>query len=134
MQHWIAQNEEWIALLGIFSIIAFVASLFLVPLIIINLPVDYFTRPSKARSRSLFGTLLHVGKNLLGVLFLIIGFLMLVLPGQGLLTLLLGLSLIDFPSKRLIQIKLIRMHAVSRSIKWMRRKANRAPLQLPDIT
>ena len=40
-----------------------------------------------------------IGKNLLGVFFVLIGIAMLVLPGQGILTIIAGMMLLDFPGR-----------------------------------
>ena len=56
---------------------------------------------------------------------------MLVLPGQGLLTLVIGLSLMNFPGKRRLIIRILRRPRVFRTINTMRDKARRPPLQWP---
>ena len=43
--------------------------------------------------------LVHIAKILIGLCLLLSGIVMLVLPGQGLITMLLGLSLLPFPGK-----------------------------------
>ncbi len=52
-------------------------------------------------------------------------------PGQGILTILIGLSLLDFPGKRKMELKLIRLRAVRRGINWIRARAQQPPLDLP---
>ena len=52
-------------------------------------------------------------------------------PGQGILTILIGLSLLDFPGKRKMELKLIRLRAVRRGINWIRARAQQPPLELP---
>ena len=63
---------------------------------------DYFIRsdttPGGWRSRHPLLRVVALSiKNLVGVLFVLMGILMLVLPGQGILTLLIGIRLLDFP-------------------------------------
>jgi hypothetical protein len=63
-----------------------------------------------------------------GYLFLVLGAFMLILPGQGVLTIVAGLALIDFPGKhRLIQW-LVARPSVLKSMNWMRERAGRDPL------
>ncbi len=131
MIDWLSRNEEWLAILGGISVVAFVASLILVPLVVISLPSDFFTRPGRAMPRTPLRLALHALKNVLGGCFVLAGIVMLVLPGQGILALLLGFSLIDFPAKRRIQLKLISRPHVYRSIAWIRHKANRPDLEIP---
>jgi hypothetical protein len=124
--------EDWFALLGIFSVLTFVGSLVLVPFIILNLPVDYFVRqPTDRRKISVGRALLHLCKNMLGGLFVLMGLLMLVLPGQGVLSLLLGFSMIDFPAKRRIQISILSIPRVRKAVNWIRIKGKRSPIEIP---
>jgi UPF0716 family protein affecting phage T7 exclusion len=71
-----------------------------------------------------------IGKNLLGGLLMIAGLAMLVLPGQGLLTLFVGFLLIDFPGKYRLEKWLIRRRYILRPINWLRARRHRAPLQV----
>ena len=59
------------------------------------------------------------------------GALMLVLPGQGLLTLLAGLMLVEFPAKRRLELWILRRAPVLRVVQWMRSRAGKPPLDLP---
>lgn len=96
--------------LGCASVLLFVVSLVLVPVYLARLPRDYL-REGGARSQSL---LLRVVRNLAGVVLVLVGVAMLVLPGQGLLTLLVGLLLLDFPRKRqLLRSLLGRPHVLA---------------------
>ena len=119
------------------SIITFVATLLIVPWVLVRLPSDYFVRDTRIplalpkRHPSIRITLL-VLKNLLGAVLLLGGIAMLVLPGQGLLTMLLGLSLLDFPGKFWLERKMIQRRAVHRSVNWIRRKGGREPMIVPD--
>ncbi len=73
-----------------------------------------------------------LGKNIAGVFFLLMGIIMLITPGQGLLTILIGLLLMDFPGKRRFEIWLIRIPSIHRAINWIRKKGDKAPLKLPS--
>jgi len=72
-----------------------------------------------------------VVKNVVGWLLVGAGVAMLVLPGQGILTLLVGLTLVNFPGKRDLELWLVRRVPVRRALDWIRRRAGRPPLQLP---
>jgi len=52
-----------------------------------------------AAGQSLLVLIVGAFKNLLGVLLFMLGLIMLVTPGQGILTLLFGLMLMNFPGK-----------------------------------
>ena len=62
----------------------------------------------------------------------LMGLAMLVLPGQGVLTLLIGISLLDFPGKRKLEKKIVRAPTVHRAIDAIRRRAGQPPLLLPE--
>lgn len=131
-QIWIKENEFVIAwALGI-SALTFVGSLIAVPIVVIQMRTDFFVRGAKAAvPLTPLRLARHMAKNVLGAILLLMGFGMLFLPGQGLLTLLLGLSLLDFPGKRGLQLKLVRLKGVRRSIDWMRHRAGKEPLEIP---
>jgi UPF0716 family protein affecting phage T7 exclusion len=71
-----------------------------------------------------------VVRNVFGSLLLVVGVLMLVLPGQGLLTILIGLTLLDFPGKRRFVRRLLMRPQVLRVINAIRRRFGVAPLQV----
>ena len=71
-------------------------------------------------------------KNLLGAILVTGGLIMFVTPGQGILTLLIGLLLLNFPGKRRLEIRLIRMKPLKRAVDWIRHKAGHRPIVLPE--
>jgi hypothetical protein len=74
-----------------------------------------------------------VVKNVVGVVFLLAGFAMLFLPGQGVLTMLIGVSLMDFPRKRELEAKMVGQPTLLGIINAMRHKYGKPPLTLaPD--
>ena len=99
-----------------------------------EVPADFFMPhfvPDEELSHPLKRAVFGLGKNLLGAVVFLAGVAMLFIPGQGLLTMLLGLALIDFPGKRAMEIKLVRMPKVHGAMNWVRRKYGREPLQIP---
>lgn len=66
-------------------------------------------------------------KILFGICLLLAGIAMLVLPGQGLITIVVGLSLLPFPGKDALEQKLLSLKSVQSSLNWIRKKANKAP-------
>ncbi len=136
MIEWIQGNEAavwWLIMSGI----SFVATLIAVPLILIQVPADYFMkvrreRPHMIKRHPAIRITLILLRNLLGYLFMLAGLLMLALPGQGLLTFFVGILLADFPGKDRFIRWLISQGGVHRTIDWLRRKAGREPLILSD--
>ncbi len=114
-------------LLGLFSLLTFVGSLIAVPWMIGRLPADYFLThwqevDQRRHRHFVVAIVLHVVRNFLGLLLLLAGIAMLVLPGQGLLTILVGLSVMDFPAKRKVLATVVAKGAVQRGLNWIRRK------------
>ncbi|HVR21647.1 MAG TPA: PGPGW domain-containing protein [Polyangiaceae bacterium] len=129
------QHPVLLASLAVISLVTFVASLLGVPFFLARLPADYFSRSEKKAlgfepSNRPLRTLLAVGKNALGALLVVLGVLMLVLPGQGILTLLVGLLLLDFPGKRRLERRLVGTPRVLRVVNALRKRWNRPPLEL----
>ena len=118
------------------SVVTFVGSLLALPVLVARLPVDYFTDPRRHRNRlrqdrPLFYVALRGLKNLVGWALILSGILMLVLPGQGLLTILIGLILIDFPGKYALERRLASNPRILGAINWLRRRSGRDPLLAP---
>lgn len=134
---WIRDRPGVLAALVFGSIGLFVGTLLVVPVLIARMRADHFMwrapPPDAFLGRHPAVRWLGKGlKNLVGAVLLLMGIAMLVLPGQGILTILIGLSLLDFPGKRKLELRLVRQRHVRRSIDWIREKAEQPPLQVPD--
>ncbi len=99
-----------------------------------RLPEDYFdmrvARKFLPRANPALRSVAVVAKNLIGLVLLLAGIAMLVLPGQGVLTILIGVSLMDFPKKRLLESKLIGQPLVFSGINRLRARFHKPPLTL----
>jgi Putative transmembrane protein (PGPGW) len=130
-------STETLVWLAALSIIFFIGTLIAIPFILVRLAADYFDvrvpRPWMQDHHPVLRVIGHVVKNALGAVFLFAGFLMLFLPGQGVLTMLIGISMLDFPGKRKLEAKLIGQPTVLSVINSMRKKRRKPPLVLaPD--
>ncbi len=104
MMHWLEQYQELVTWMGVVSILMFVGSLIMLPWLVSLIPADYFAHDSRVPPRwkqahPVFRIALLVLKNLAGYIILFAGLVMLVLPGQGLLSILVALMLMDYPGK-----------------------------------
>ena len=131
--------QQWIPVdvligLTVASAIGFVGTLFAIPMILVRLPADYFdTRTPRHWMKDHHPALRLLGliaKNVIGIVFLLAGFAMLFLPGQGVLTMLIGISLMDFPKKRQLEAKMVGQPTVLGVINSMRQKFGKPPLTL----
>lgn len=132
LQHWV--SVDVLVGLTIASIIGFIGSLIAIPWILVRLPSDYFDlRVPRHWMKDHHPVLRMLGliiKNAVGALFVAVGFLMLFLPGQGLLTMLIGISLLDFPYKRRLEARIIGQPAILNVVNSMRHKFHKPPLTL----
>ncbi len=132
---WIHGNEELMWRVAALSGVAFLATLLLVPFILVRLPSDYFShrgrREMRAHSRHpLVRAFFALLKNILGLLFVMAGIVMLVLPGQGILTIVVGLMLINFPGKYRAERWVVGQLSVLRAINWIRARADKPPMSI----
>jgi len=119
------------------SVAMFLGSLVLLPILVSRIRPDYFLSrqppPESWGDRHAASRFVVLAiKNALGLVLLVAGIAMLVLPGQGVLTILVGISLLDFPGKRRLELRIVRQRRVLRAINWMRARAGRPPLILPE--
>lgn len=118
------------------SILTFVASLLLLPIVVRRIRADHFVgerppRPEWALRRPLLWRAWHLAKNVLGSVLLAVGVAMLVLPGQGLLTMFAGLVLVDLPGKRGLEQRIVAIPRIRRALNWIRARGGRPPLLDP---
>jgi hypothetical protein len=130
-------HEALIVWLTITSIVTFVATLIAVPWMIVRIPSHYFSHRKRvdkmwAHRHPAIRMLLITGKNILGYILILAGVTMLVLPGQGMLTILIGIILIDIPGKFRFEKWVVTRPPVLRSINWLRLRARRAPLVIEE--
>jgi hypothetical protein len=131
---WFAARPSVLVGLGVSSIFIFILSLLGVSWFVAQIPEDYFSttkrNPSGLKDRAPFlRLLLLIGKNFLGVCLIAGGLLMIVLPGQGLITIITGLLLIDYPGKFQLEQKIVSIPSVLRTLNWIRIKAKKPLLK-----
>ena len=116
------------------SVATFVASLVTLPILVVRMPADYFVRDRTGDRWSAHHPVIRIAlltvKNLVGGLFVVAGILMLFVPGQGILTILIGLSLLDLPGRRAVERRLVSRPAVFEAINRIRARAGQPPLRL----
>ena len=120
---------------GLF-VVTFSVSLAAISFILVRLPATYFQR---SHSRNFWvdsnRTVRWAGviiKNALGIVLLLLGILMSLpgVPGQGILTILLGIMLVDLPGKSWLEYKILSQPSVLGKINRLRHKFSKPPLVL----
>lgn len=131
-------STETLVTMTVLSIVFFVGSLIAIPFILVRLPADFFDvrvpRPWMENHHPVLRVLGHILKNVFGLIFVFVGFLMLFLPGQGVLTMLIGITLLEFPGKRNLEAKLIGQPTVLNAINSMRDKFGKPPLIIAPVS
>lgn len=131
---WFHEHQELLTWVFVGSIVTFVGGLIAVPWAIVRLPEDFFLRhdhqPKHRHPANRVA--LVIARNLAGWILLFAGILMLVAPGQGVLTILVAVALMDFPGKRRVELALVRQRHIQKLIEWLRRRAGKPPLRIPD--
>ena len=133
---WLNEHEPWLWWVGGISALLMVGTLAVIPLLIVRMRSDYFLHHAPAPDtwrgqHPVVRLTLLVLKNAVGAAFVIAGLAMLLLPGQGILTILIGVTLLNFPGKRALELRIVRQRPVLGAINWIRARARRPPLRLP---
>jgi hypothetical protein len=125
---------QYVILVTLLFVVTLVISFAVSLAVLIRLPPDYFGTP---RAQSIedagHGIFFRIGivlKNLLGAILIVLGAILSLpgIPGQGLLTVLVGVILLDFPGKRRLLYKILSRPFLLRSINRLRAKVSRPPL------
>jgi hypothetical protein len=117
-------------------VVSFAISLAIVSFIMVKIPANYFRADYSTKflagRHPAIRLLGLIGKNVLGVLLVALGIVMSIpgVPGQGLLTILLGVMLLDFPGRRDLELKLVSRPAVFKTINKLRHRFGKPSLVL----
>ena len=127
---WVHDHQVLFQTLGLVSLAMFVVSLVVFPLVVANLPKNYFVRDRRdpahqQRRHPVVWVSLTVVKNVFGFTLILAGIAMLVLPGQGILTILMGLALTNFPGKFTLERRLVRQPSVGKALNRIRKLAGK---------
>jgi hypothetical protein len=120
----------------IIAVAAFLVTTAAAVAIVVLMPADHFSRPPgtdpAAQRHPVLRWTLIILKNAAGILILPLGVLMALplIPGPGLVFILVGLSLLDFPGKRSLERRLLAVPTVHRFLNRVRERFNRPPLVL----
>lgn len=107
-----------------------------IAIVMVKIPSNYFSTHYKRDFLPGSPWLVRWGavivKNLFGIFLILLGIALSLpgVPGQGILTILLGLIMIDIPGKRPIEAKIIQRPMVLAAINKLRAKYGKEPLQV----
>lgn len=136
MQTFPDQYGSIITWLGIISTFTFFLSLLIIPWITCRLDKNFFLHlhehTKKEDEHPAIFILLKLLRYLVGSLLLFAGILMLFLPGQGILTMIIGISLLDFPGKRRLVDGVLQLSPIQNSLNWIRAKGDKPQFSFID--
>ena len=137
MPAWLTDHETLLLWMFSLSIVMFVGTLVVLPILVVRMSPDYFLHreppPDSWRGShpAIRWTVLII-KNVVGAVLFVAGVVMLFTPGQGILAILVGLSMMNVPGKRRLELRLVQSKPVLRAINWIRARSHRPPLLVPD--
>jgi len=128
---------EYAVWVFIISLLSFIIGLISMPMLVARIPVDYFSHHKRRRIASsshhpLIQLVMTGLKNLLGAILLLAGFVMLFTPGQGLLSILFGLMIMNYPGKYWLESWIINRPLVFSTVNSLREKQGQPPLLAPE--
>ena len=129
----LAKGGLWLGV-GISAVLA-VGSIALVAVVVVHWPrrsLQAALPGGAGARREPRHVLVAIGKNAGGVLLVLLGLVMALpgIPGQGILTMIVGLTMIDFPGKRGLERRLIGRPHILHAINRLRARFGRAPLEM----
>lgn len=131
---WFSNHPGILITLGVSSVFIFILSIAGISWFVAQIPDDYFLSTKRQRTKwgqekPILRLLFLLLKNIVGIFLIFAGLLMIVLPGQGFLTIVTGLLLINYPGKFKLEQKIVAMPSIFKALNWIRKKANKNPLQ-----
>ena len=133
---WLDAHRAAVAWIVAISVVTFLATLALIPILLTRIPPDYFSESRAApmpwkRYHPVLRMVALMAKNGLGVVLILAGLVMLFTPGQGIITLLIGLALVDLPGKRALERWIVSRPRVLSAINRLRARYGHPPLERP---
>jgi hypothetical protein len=133
--HWDAWDVAMAV--AIVTVTSAVVSLLIVAIVLARLPADYFVNPQARMPidrHPVLKFLFAVFRNAVGYVLIVVGMLLSLpgIPGQGILTILMGVMLVDFPGKHRAERWMLTRHGVLTAVNALRKKMGKAPLVEPQ--
>jgi hypothetical protein len=134
---WLKSHILVTIILSILSVLTFLGTLLIIPVIVIFLPEDYFIKYGHKHNylfnkHPVLRYFVLIIKNVFGVFFIALGIILLFLPGQGILTIFVGILLIDFPKKKALIIYFVKKEKIHKAINKLRIRYNKPEFIIPE--
>ncbi len=132
LQTWLSGHALLLSILASVSATLLVVTIVAAPWAVSRLPSNYLLQRLERNSKQgIWYSLTSVSRALLGFLVTLLGLVMLITPGPGVIMLLLGISIAEFPGKNRLLIYLATRPNVLSSLNWMRKRHGKPPFIHP---
>ena len=129
-------DSEWLLWGSLGSFALLIVGLVIAPLAVARLPVDYFQHPRSPPvplSQQPGAAVLKTGlRNIAASVVIVAGIAMLVLPGQGLLTIVVGVLVSDFRWKRTLLDRLVSRRGIQHALNLLRKGMGKPSFEFPE--
>ncbi len=133
MLDWLQENQTTLLWSAGLTVAMIIVSAVAAPIAIVHLPEDYLRRDhsKQQKKQSCKHPALRIALNIVGWLLIAAGIAMLILPGQGVIVLILGIILAEFPGKQRLLRWIITRPRILNTINRIRERFDRPPLLPP---
>lgn len=130
---WLSEYTLFFSAVAGVYIVLMIVSLAATPWFVASLPIDYLLPKIRhSKPMGLQGALIQIFRNIVGLFCVILGIILMFTPGPGLIVLLVGISLAEFPGKHRLLISIAIQPNVFKSLNWMRTRGGKPPFDYPD--
>lgn len=132
---WLDQYKLLFSSFAILGVLLLVISLVATPWLISRLPNDYLIKAGlREKPRGFIRTVIYCVRAVIGLILVILGFVLMLTPGPGLVVLIVGISLAEFPGKERLLVSIATQPSVLKSLNWMRTRRGKQPFDYPSTT
>jgi hypothetical protein len=133
---WAALTFGQILIFACLFLLSIAFSFLVIGIVMVKIPANYFSSHYQQdflpNSRWIVRWGAVIAKNIFGIFLILLGIVLSLpgVPGQGILTILLGLIMLDIPGKRPLEARIIKRPPVRDAINKLRRRFDKPPLEL----
>ena len=129
---WLTGHSLLLGVMASLSAALLIVTVVAAPWAVSRLPSNYLLqRLERSSKQGIWYSVASVSRALLGFLVTLLGLVMLITPGPGVIMLLLGISIAEFPGRNRLLIYLATRPNVLSSLNWMRKRHGKPPFIHP---
>lgn len=133
LHSWLSGHALSLSVLATVSATMLAVTFVAAPWAVSRLPTNYLLQRLERNSeQGIWYSLTSVTRALLGLFLVLLGLVMLITPGPGVIMLLLGVSIAEFPGRNRLLVYLATRPKVLSSLNWMRSRHGKPPFIDPQ--